>query len=299
MRIWISCLFLSLLTASADAAEPKNLADEIVATVNSRKITGKDLQIEFFQKQLAATPTPQTQDQLIEQLIDRELIKQFLKKRNVTAEQVLIDERMNAIRKLVESKGDDLEKVLGSLGLQEDSLVDMIALQLAWNTHVTRTLTESRIQEFWKANKSQFDGTEIKASQIFKRTPTGTSDEETLKQLKTLREEIVAQKMTFADAAKMHSDSPSGSKGGDLGTFEYYGRVAEPIAAAAFETQPGKISEPFRSPYGLHIVMVHERNDGDHSLEDARAQVVKALSKTLWDEQVARERKNARIQISN
>lgn len=299
-KSWL-ILFCCIPWHCLQAADIKRDPNQEIAVVNSRKITAADLELEFFLKQLDTDQQQETPAELLEYLIDRELIRQFLEKRKVTADSILLERRMNAVRNLVEGKGDNLDEVLGKLGLTETSLQQMLALQIAWDTYVTTTLTESRIKDFWDENRTKFDGTEVEASQIFKRI-SGTSNREQLvteltHQLKQLKEQIESSELSFSAAAQKYSDSPSATKGGDLGKFEYYGTVIEPIAKAAFSNKIGEISQPFSSKYGLHIVHTRSRTDGDLSLEDARPQLVRSMSKVLWDEQVARERKTARIRL--
>ncbi len=300
MRVWL-CLAMMCLTASLVLAEEtSSINDKIIATVNSQKITGRDLQLDFFLKQLSASTAAPTKDLLVEQLIDRELIRQFLVKRKVKADSRLLEQQLNMIRRLVEEKESDLTTVLEAVGLDEKSLEEMLSLQIAWKIHVTKTLTEKRIHDHWNQHKSQFDGTEVTAAQIFKKLASDASDKDVanaLQEFSALRKKIVAGETTFAEAAKKNSDSPSASTGGSLGTFEYTGKVAEPIAAAAFNMQPGEVGKPFRSRFGLHLLSVEKRVEGELSLEDARPIVVKKLSTVMWEEQVARERKTARIRI--
>lgn len=64
----------------------------------------------------------------------------------------------------------------------------------------------------------------------------------------------------FAALAKQHSQCPSGPNGGDLGSFPRQGVMVEPFAAAAFEMQPGAVSDVVETPFGYHIIKVTERN---------------------------------------
>jgi peptidyl-prolyl cis-trans isomerase SurA len=58
----------------------------------------------------------------------------------------------------------------------------------------------------------------------------------------------------FAKIAELYSDDPnSKNKGGDLGT-KYIGLAQ--IQDLKYELKPGSISEPFKTPYGWHIVKV-------------------------------------------
>jgi parvulin-like peptidyl-prolyl isomerase len=101
---------------------------------------------------------------------------------------------------------------------------------------------------------------------------------------------------SFAEAARQHSTSPSARQGGDLGYFRFQGRMPAAIAAVAFALPVGEISQPFRSSFGAHLVTVTDRKPGDLSLEDVRADVLEAVSRALWDDQVRQERAGAAIE---
>lgn len=86
---------------------------------------------------------------------------------------------------------------------------------------------------------------EIKASHILVET-----EEEAI----ALKEEILSGK-AFEDVAAEHSSCPSGARGGDLGFFGR-GQMVREFEEAAFSLKVGEISDPVRTNFGWHLILV-------------------------------------------
>ena len=58
---------------------------------------------------------------------------------------------------------------------------------------------------------------------------------------------------SFSDLASAYSDCPSKSDGGDLGRFSH-GQMARRFSDAAFALQPGELSDPVHTEFGVHLI---------------------------------------------
>ena len=63
----------------------------------------------------------------------------------------------------------------------------------------------------------------------------------------------------FADVAKQHSSCPSGSSGGDLGSFAPGAMVPE-FDEVCFNGEVGIVHGPVKTQFGYHLLEVTERN---------------------------------------
>jgi len=70
---------------------------------------------------------------------------------------------------------------------------------------------------------------------------------------------LLTQKRSFADIAKMMSEDASKGKGGSVGYFTRKNMMVEPFAEAAFTTEVGKVTQPVKSPFGYHVILVEDK----------------------------------------
>jgi peptidyl-prolyl cis-trans isomerase D len=97
----------------------------------------------------------------------------------------------------------------------------------------------------------------------------------------------------FGALAKELSDDPgSAAQGGDLGWFER-GVMVKEFEDVAFSLPAGEVSQPVRSPFGLHLIEVTEIRESEQpSLEAVRERVLQALQRAeaekLYYDQVER-----------
>jgi peptidyl-prolyl cis-trans isomerase SurA len=103
-------------------------------------------------------------------------------------------------------------------------------------------------------------------------SPTAVlSDERARERLDSLRHRI-RMGDDFADLARAHSDDRgSAMRGGDLGWTDPGDLVPE-FEEVMNRLPPGQVSEPFRTPFGWHIVEVLDRREHDSSRQLMRAQ---------------------------
>jgi peptidyl-prolyl cis-trans isomerase SurA len=90
----------------------------------------------------------------------------------------------------------------------------------------------------------------------------------------------------FAALARAHSeDAGTAVNGGDLGWVSP-GDVVPQFQAAMDNLEPGQISDPFRSPFGWHIVQVLERRDRDSTEQVRRTRAKELIRQRKLEEEV-------------
>lgn len=79
----------------------------------------------------------------------------------------------------------------------------------------------------------------------------------------------------FVTLAQERSTGPSGPDGGDLGWFTS-GQMVGPFADAAFGAEKGQVTDPVRTKFGWHVILVEDKRD-QQPLEEAAPEIRQAL----------------------
>lgn len=127
--------------------------------------------------------------------------------------------------------------------------------------------------------------TQTHTRHILIRTDELTSDAKAETQLSQLKERI-EQGEDFAVLARSHSDDPSSAgKGGDLGWVSG-GDMVPAFEEVMDNLDAGQISDPFRTPFGWHIVEVLDRRKHDETESVRRAKAKEQIRQRKQEEEL-------------
>lgn len=118
---------------------------------------------------------------------------------------------------------------------------------------------------------------------ILIRTSEVTSEADARRRLSDLRERIVTGGADFAELARLHSVDGSASRGGDL-DWVLPGDTVPDFERAMSALKPGEVSQPFKSPFGWHLLQVQERRAAALTQDRRRMQARIALKERKSDE---------------
>jgi peptidyl-prolyl cis-trans isomerase C len=294
------CTRRNLLLAMAGilmAVAPVAAADPATPLVNVNGVTLTTADLDFYARSrgLDDAAIAQQRAALVEQLVDRQLIRSFLATKKAIPDPDLLDLQVEQLEALTRRRGEDPAVLFPKLGLTPERLRAELGLTLAWQGDILKSTPVAELRAYFEAHRAEFDGTRVRVRQIVRpgANPEQITAAETL--LTDLKRDITAGTLTFEDAARKHSTAPSRAQGGDAGWVSGRGELPEAVTLAALSLKAGELAGPLRSPFGVHLIQVTERQPGQLSLEDARPQILTQFAQERWIATVASERKTARI----
>lgn len=269
--------FLFVAAASAWAQAPA--ADPVVLTVGDQKIT----QSEF--ERIVSTLPEQAQAQAKSADGRRQLADQLV-------ELMVLAQQARA------EKLDQVPDVKTRLEIGSDQILASAVY------HALATPDEAALRAYYDAHKSEMEQVHARHILIrFQGSPvplrTGEKDlteAEALQKCKDLRAKIAAG-AKFAEVAQAESDDAgSGQNGGDLDTFGHGAMVPE-FEKAAFALKVGEVSEPVRSQFGYHLILVESHTT--KSYEEALPDIQKALGPAAADKAVNEMKAKASVKYDD
>ncbi|MEO1998960.1 MAG: peptidylprolyl isomerase [Planctomycetaceae bacterium] len=267
----------------------------VLVTVNGAPIHQSELELQMMMRQIPAQDRSRYQRAIIEQLVDQQLVRVHLQRSAAQVNPKLMERQMAQIQQLIRRRGGDPIEVLKTLGLDEAGLKRALSLPLTWQAHMRATITSDQLRSYFTKHRARFDGTRVRAAQILIAAKTPEQRSTAVRQLAEIRSKVQDGRLTFERAVALHSQAPSRKQQGDVGFFTYQGKMPLSFTRHAFPLKVGQMSQPFESPFGVHLCRITDRQPGTLSLEDVRSAVFKKLSDQVWSELVARLRSTAKI----
>lgn len=204
--------------------------NKVLATVDGREITQRDLDNavgRFPRERQSYFMSEEGKKQLLDQIISFELIYSYAKDNEIEKEPAYIAQ-VEAAKKEI--------------------LTQTAVNKLLRNVNVT----DDEVKAYYEANQFYFKSEEsVSARHILV---------DSLEQAEEIKKKI-DEGMNFEMAAIQYSSCPSKEQGGSLGSFTR-GRMVPEFEQAAFELAIGEVSEPVKTQFGYHIIMVEEKNEG-------------------------------------
>ena len=197
-----------------------------------------------------------------ERMIDQSLMAQESNRRKYKIHPEEVNKGMK--RWMRENGGKKaIEKTNHPAIKNRDDLKREILAQLRYNRlleeeSACEMTSENEAKEYYDARPDLFTSEEmVTASHLLKQASTGMEFEEAEKQIKDIRTRLEGGE-NFVECVKAESDD-SGNDG-HLGRFGK-GRMVPEFENVVFSLKPDELSEPVKTQFGWHLILVHETHE--------------------------------------
>jgi len=218
----------------------------------------------------------------VEHLVRRELVYLWLVKNGFSATEAEIEWRVDERRSELERVEKKLADYLAEQQLTRAELQDGFGWELAWKKYLDATLTEVKIAERFRASPRDFDGTELKVSQILFAVAAERDREQAFLLAEKVRQQLQRGELTWEAAVGEHSIAASREVGGDLGWIRRREPMPEDFTLPAFKLREGELAPPFATRYGVHLVKCVEVRPGKQQLGDVSELVRRDLMESEY-----------------
>lgn len=243
----------------------------VIATVNSEPVERWELEaaIKAVEGRVGSPIPPDRRNEIVRGLIDQlvafHVLAQEAHARKLDPTDAELAERLGQYKGGFDNDGA-FQQALAAQGMTLDQLKKQTHLGLRVSKVVDAEITsriavpDADVERFYKENTDRFkQGESVHASHILIGLPKGADTAQ--KQQAQAKAEQVLKQVKGADFAKLareHSQDSSAANGGDLGFFPQ-GQMEPTFEKAAFALKPGDTSGIVETPFGFHIIKVHER----------------------------------------
>jgi peptidyl-prolyl cis-trans isomerase SurA len=254
--------------AEDTAAEPE-VESEVVAIVGTTRLTRADLE-QAVRRRSGGRPIPADQQdrlqaQAVGEILEQALLRAEIDRRQVEVTDGEINDRIAQLSTELTARQSSLDTFLTAAGLDHDGLREQMRFEIAVPKMILPMITEDVMRQVLAMHRYDFDGTRVRASHIILRPEASSGPDavtKVLARVERIRADILAEELTFAEAAERYSSGPSRHRGGDLGFVPRHGLLSEEFASQVFKLTKGEVSKPFVTPFGVHLAKVTDVDPG-------------------------------------
>jgi parvulin-like peptidyl-prolyl isomerase len=284
------------------AAAPAPAADAtILATVGGEAILAGEarqtLEDALRGKKLSPEMLPLARAEALEELVARRLVLAYAQRKDEWPSKEDLAAAKGRALSQAAAQGRTLAAVIGAASAAEPDVQRQLAWNVLWAQYRAKYLTAEREEAYFENHRRELNGTELLVSHVLLRPAADgpASSEDLVRRAEAIRGEILSGKLSLAEAAKKYSAGPSGRDGGRLGWIGRRGPMDEAFSHAAFALEPGQVSPPVRSPFGVHLIRCEQIRAGKKTLADVRREVEEALSRELLEKLAGIERRHTPV----
>ena len=255
-------------------AQSGAVIDEVIARVGSEYVLLSELEEQYA---LAASqsnaPVPaEARCAMLDQTLVGKLLFNQSKLDSIEVSDSEVEQQLNArIDRILSYMGGDINQFEDYYGqsitatkeqfredLREQLAVERMRASVVREVKVTPAEVKNFFGEIPTDSLPYFNSEVEVGELVIQPTANDSTRRAVVERLEGLREQIMANEITFEEAAQQNSADGSARGGGDLGWTQRGKFVAE-FEAAAYNLDPGEVSDVVETEFGYHLIKLQGR----------------------------------------
>lgn len=279
--------------AHAEDEEAQDANRTVLAKVNSQELISFDLE-EAYQEIVPAgafhgmnpEKRERYRDQAMQKMIERELLYQEAKRLGMKADKKTLNDMYETRVEKMGGKSNFLA-IIKRIGMKDKEYKQRLEKRLLVEAVLKAevddkaAVSEQEALAAYEANKQQYMRPEARhVNHILVSVAPSSSEEGWAERLKRANEALDKLKAgePFSSVAWDYSNDPYAVKGGDMGLL-HKGRLDESLETAIWKLPVGQLSEPIKTIYGYHIVLITSKTEPTQmEFKDVAAKITKQMN---------------------
>ena len=297
-----STIFFLLVSTCGFA---QNSTDVVVATVGDQKIFASqiehEIQSQFSERGVNDRLETGLRSRILQRLIKQQLVLARFDGSEVLATDDEVNLKISRLREQLQRTDRNLESFLKENHLSMAGLEFNFRWQVSWKRYLDRTLTDAVLEKYFDRHRRRFDGTQIKAAHIL--WQEADNDPDTTDALGSdatrIRQQIGSGSLSWNEAAAQHSAAPSAAKEGNVGWINFDGPMSRNFTEAAFDLEIEEISQPIRTPFGIHLIKCLDIRRGTIPWYEVKGDIRKIATNELFSRISEKQRTKTEIRVED
>lgn len=243
-------------------------------------------------------------------LIEQALVGQEAERQGLEPDFAAVDQQIADLRSIFDSESQYQMKLEGE-GFNDESFRAHLARMHVATQYLDAIraehsdVSDAELEQYYVDNERRLTlPTQVRVRHILITwKPMGKTDDRAFirEQMNPILERARAGEDFAALAREVSDDYATRGAGGDTGFFRR-GEMAPEFEAAAFALQPGEISDPVETSFGVHIIKLEEREEGhllplDEIRDQLREHIAMEKAETAVKAEVERLRAASDIEV--
>jgi hypothetical protein len=146
-------------------------------------------------------------------------------------------------------------------------------------------LTDQNLQKHFERFRRELDGSQARVSHVLLKCDDADPNawDTAVERANQIRSDVLEGKLSWTDAVTQNSQGASRETGGDLGWIGRWSPMPESFSQAAFQLEPGQISPPVPTAFGIHLIRCESIEPGGSTWNQVESDLRRHATRHIFE----------------